>query len=92
MSDLAQAFLERWTQENVTAETLEGDEAEAERLAEACKTEGLAEGFSEEELEEACALSSDDELTDLASYMQAAIENAASESEDASDDDDEDDE
>lgn len=89
MSDLAQAFLERWTQENVTSATLDGDKGEAERLAEACKAEALAEGFTEEELDEACAQSSDDEQTDIVSFMEAAVEKAAeAEDEEEIDEDD----
>lgn len=84
MSDLAQSFLERWTEENVTAMPAADQEAEAERLATACKEEAAQEGITEEDLDEACAQSSDDEYTDLNSYMQAALESAAS----AADDDD----
>lgn len=86
MSDLAQAFLERWTQENVTAVNAEED-GEAERLAEACKTAGLEEGFTEDELNEACALSSDDEFNDLVSFMKAALELAPGADEDLVEDD-----
>lgn len=91
MSDLAQAFLERWTLENISPTTAEADAREAERLAELCKTEALEEGFSEAELNEACALSSDDEHQDIVSFMQAALEAAAEQGEEV-DEDDEDDE
>lgn len=85
MSDLAQSFLERWTEENVTAIPASEHESEAERLATACKEEAAQEGITDEELDEACAQSSDDEYSDIVSYMQAALENAA-----AGDDDEED--
>lgn len=77
MSDLAQSFLERWTEENVTAVATSEQESEAERLATACKEDAAQEGISEAELDEACAQSSDDEYTDVLSYMQAALESAA---------------
>lgn len=82
MSDLAQSFLERWTEENVTAIPAADQEAEAERLATACKEEAAQEGITEAELDEACAQSSDDEYSDVASYMQAALETAAAAAED----------
>ena len=88
MSDLAQAFLERWTEENITAASAEGGESEAERLAEACKADALAEGFTEEELNEACTLSSGEEYNDLLTYMKAAVENAPSADEELSPEDD----
>ncbi len=78
MSDLAQSFLERWTEENVTAMPAADQEAEAERLATVCKEEAAQEGITEADLDEACAQSSDDEHTDVLSYMQAALETAAS--------------
>lgn len=88
MSDLAQAFLERWAQENVTAESIEGDKGEAARFAEACRAEALEEGFTDVEINEACAQASDDENPDLESFMQAAIEKAAEGAEDEIDEDD----
>lgn len=92
MSDLAQSFLERWTEENVTAMPAADQEAEAERLATACKEEAGQEGITEADLDEACAQSSDDEYTDVLSYMQAALETAASaaEEDDGYDDEEED--
>jgi len=77
MSDLAQSFLERWTEENVTAVPASEQESEAERLATACKEEAAQEGITDDELDEACAQSSDDEYPDVVSYMQAALESAA---------------
>jgi hypothetical protein len=90
MSDLAQSFLDRWTEENVTAIPAADHVAEAERLSTACREEAAQEGITEEELDEACAQSSDDEYSDLQSFMQAALEAsaAAAEDEDAIDDED----
>jgi hypothetical protein len=92
MSDLAQSFLERWTEENVTAIPAADQEAEAERLAIACREEAAQESITEAELDEACVQSSDEEYSDLLSYMQAALEKAAAAAEDDEgfDDDDED--
>jgi FKBP-type peptidyl-prolyl cis-trans isomerase (trigger factor) len=93
MSDLAQSFLERWTEENVVAVPASEVESEAERLATACKNEAAQEGISDDELDEACAQSSDDEYPDISSFMQAALENAAAGDDDdsyADDDEDED--
>jgi hypothetical protein len=93
MSDLAQSFLERWTEENVVAVPASEIESEAERLATACKNEAAQEGFSDDELDEACAHSSDDDYPDILSFMHAALENAAAtddEDSDADADEDED--
>lgn len=92
MSDLAQAFLERWTEENVTPVPAADRQGEAERLATACRDEAGKEGFTEAELDEACTQSSDDELTDLTSYMAAALETAAAADEEYADNDDEEEE
>jgi hypothetical protein len=91
MSDLAQSFLERWTEENVVAVPSSEQESEAERLATACKEEAAQEGITDEELDEACAQSSDDEYPDLQSFMQAALEAASASDDDEDADDDEDD-
>lgn len=91
MSDLAQSFLERWTEENIRAIPAADQESEAERLATACKEEAAQEGITEDELDEACAQSSDDEYPDLQSYMQAALETAAAAEDDELVDDEEDD-
>lgn len=93
MSDLAQSFLERWTEENVTPIPAADREAEAERLATACKEEATQEGISEADLNEACSQSSDEEHADVLAYMQAALEtaSAAAEDDDGYDEDDEDD-
>lgn len=89
MSDLAQAFLERWTDENVTAVPAADQVTEAERLATACKEEAAQEGITEAELDEACVQSSDEEHSDLMSYMQAALITAAAESDELADSEDE---
>lgn len=89
MSDLAQSFLERWTEENVKALPAADQESEAERLATVCREEAAQEGFTEAELDEACAQSSDDEHADLLSYLQAALETAAADDEAYADNDDE---
>ncbi len=92
MSDLAQAFLERWTEENVTPVPAADRQAEAERLATACREEAAQEGFTDAELDEACTQSSDEELTDLMSYMSAALDTAAAADEEYADNDDEEEE
>jgi hypothetical protein len=89
MSDLAQSFLERWTEENVVAVPAADQEREAERLATACKEEAAQEGITEAELDEACSQSSDEEQPDVTSYMQAALELAATADADEYADDDE---
>lgn len=90
MSDLAQSFLERWTEENVTAVPAADQETEAERLATACKEEAAQEGITEAELDEACVQSSDEKHSDVMSYMQAAlITAAAAESDELADSEDE---
>lgn len=92
MSDLAQSFLERWAEENVTPTPAADQDAEAERLAAACKEEAAQEGITEAELEEACVQSSDEEHSDLESYFKAALDkaNSADEDDDYGDEDEED--
>ena len=93
MSELAQSFLERWTEESVAAVPAVEREAEAERLAAACREEAEQEGISEDELDEACLQSSDEEHEDIFAFMLAALETASSGEEDEDDVlDDEDDE
>lgn len=74
MSELAQSFLERWTEENVAAVAAVERESEAERLAAACKEDAEQEGITEEELDEACVQSSDEEHSDIFAFMLAALE------------------
>ena len=78
MSDLAQSFLERWTEENVVAVPASEHESEAERLAAACREEADQEGITEAELDEACSQSSDEEHEDIFAFMLAALERLAS--------------
>ncbi len=89
MSDLAQSFLERWTEENVTAVPAADQEAEAERLATLCKEEAAQEGITEADLDEACLQSSDEEHSDLMTYMQAALQAAAAADDEYADTDEE---
>lgn len=89
MSDLAQSFLERWTEENVTVIPAVEHEAEAERLATVCKEEAAQEGITEADLNEACSQSSDEEHPDVLSFMQAALETAAAAEDDSDVDEDE---
>jgi len=89
MSDLAQAFLERWTEENATAVPAADRQAEAERLATVCREEAAEEGITEAELDEAAVQSSDEEHSDLISYMSAALDAAAAADEEYADNDDE---
>lgn len=87
MDDLTLAFLERWTDENVTATPPGDEQAEAERLAAACIEDAAQEGISAEELLEITGELVDEQ--DLVSYFESAIQKITLEElDDVSSDDD----
>jgi hypothetical protein len=74
MDDLALAFLERWTDENVVAVTTSDQRAEAESLAASCIEDAAEEGISLEELEEVTEELAEGQ--DLVAYFERALEKA----------------
>ena len=74
MSDLARAFLERWVMENVSSVPPQLQQAEVERLVAACLSDAYEQGFTEEEMTEACEDALDGE--DLTTFMSRALDEA----------------
>lgn len=89
MDDDALAFLEKWIEDNAVVVTAHLRAEKAEALAERCLRDAAEADISEEAIEEAAAELS--EGSDLAGYIEAALESAANDDADDGDEDDEDD-
>lgn len=82
MSERIIAFVENWVAENIRAEgyPAEGDDVQAKSLAAQCRSEALAAGIPESEI--------DDEFDDLTAFMSGQIQEANEREADNSGDED----